>query len=186
MSPAKRGGAQMTLETFTAYAQLAGNFAVAVTLVFVAVQLRLSVKTMRLQAMSNHAEKFQSISRMMVEGPGVAELWVKAKDGLAPLSEVEKVRYVNLYVYMLRAIEEMHLQLRAGLVDRDFWEASIQILRDAQALAGPKEVWAVRRHIFSPAFRDFVEAHVASGPARPLYGTAEPGAAGPSVAPAAS
>ncbi len=163
----------MTLETFNTYAQLAGNFAVAVTLIFVAVQLKLSVKMMRLQAMSNHAEKFQSISRMMVEGPGVAELWVKAKNGMQPLSEVEKARYVNLYVYMLRAIEEMHLQLKAGLVDQDFWEASIQILRDAQALAGPQEVWAVRRHIFSPAFRAFLEDYVAAAPARPLYDKAE-------------
>jgi hypothetical protein len=165
----------MTLETLNTYGQLIANIAVVVTLIFVAVQLRLSVKMMRHQAMTNHAEKFQSISRMMVEADGVAELWVKGRAGMHDLTDGERARYVNLYCYMLRAIEELHLQHRAGLVDQTFWDSSIQILRDAHPLAGPQEVWALRRHIFTPAFQAFVEDYVRPDAARPLYHA--PGAA---------
>lgn len=161
----------MTLQTINLYVQLIANVAVAVTLIFVAWQLRLSVKAARLQATCNHAEKFQSISRLMVESPGVAELWVKGKDGMTGMTDAERARYVNLYTYMLRAIEEMHQQYRAGLVDKAFWDSSMLILQDAQALAGPQEVWAVRRHIFTPQFRDFVERHVTDGKSRPQYHT---------------
>lgn len=157
------------LQTINIYGQLLASFAVVATLIFVAVQVRISVAMIRHQAMSDHAEKFQSISRMMVEGDGVAELWIKAKDGMKPLTDVERARYVNLSCYMLRAIEELFLQHRAGLVDKAFWESSIRILKDAQALAGPQEVWAVRRHIFMPDFRAFVDGYVVDGEARALY-----------------
>lgn len=95
----------MTLETISTFIQMVANIAVIVSLVFVALQVRMGVKMLRDAAMRNHNEKHQSVSRAVFENPQLAELWIRgSKNGLADLSDAERAQFVNFYMYVLRVL----------------------------------------------------------------------------------
>jgi hypothetical protein len=160
----------VTLEEMNYVVQMAANVAVIASLVFVVFQVRMGLRMMRDQAARNHNEKVQSISRAMFENADLADLWARCSSaGMVGLTDGERVRFVNFYTYALRVWEELFIQHRNGIMDVVVWKANMRILRDTRPLPGAKEVWAIRRHLFTPDFQAFYEAEVPGEEARPLY-----------------
>jgi hypothetical protein len=160
----------MTLQDANTIVQMVANTAVIASLVFVALQVRLGVQMLRDAAVRNHTDKVQSVSRMLSENPQLCELWARgSKAGLAPLSDADRVQFVNFYTHILRVWEELYLQYKSGVMDNALWAANISILRDAHRMRGAREAWAVRRHLFTQEFQNFYDGYTASDEARPLY-----------------
>lgn len=160
----------MTFATISSLLAIAANLAVIVSLVFVGVQVRMGVRMLRDAAVRNHNEKHQSISKALYENAQLCELWARGgKDGVASLSEGERVQFVNFYSFALRVWEELYLQSRNGVMDSTLWAANIQVLRDAHQLRGAQDVWAIRKHLFTPDFQEFYESYAAAGAPKPLY-----------------
>jgi hypothetical protein len=160
----------MTLEATSQLVGIIANIAVIASLIFVALQVRMGVKMLRDEAIRNHNEKHQSISRAMFENPQLAELWSRGcKDGIASLTEAERAQFVNFYMYVLRVWEELYLQNRGGMMDGALWAANVQILRDIFPVRGAQEAWRLRRHLFTQEFQDFYERYAQEGEAKPLY-----------------
>ena len=165
----------MTLEEANAVVQMIANVAVIASLAFVALQVRMGVRMLRDAAVRNHTDKVQSVSRILSENPQLCELWERgSKAGLESLSNAERVQFVNFYTYVLRIWEELYLQYRSGVMDNELWAANIRILQDTHQMRGAKEAWAVRRHLFTPAFQRFYEEFAAADKPRPLYDLGEP------------
>ena len=130
----------------------------------------MGVKMLRDEAIRNHNEKHQSVSRALYENPQLADLWSRgSKNGLMSLTEAERAQFVNFYMYVLRVWEELYLQQRGGMMDNALWAANVQVLRDTYPMPGAKDVWQVRRHLFTQEFQDFYERFAAEGEAKPLY-----------------
>lgn len=70
----------------------------------------------------------------------------------------------------MRGWEQLHLQKETGAMDREMWDANVNIIRDIHHLPGTAATWKLRRHLFSRRFQVFFEALVATGEVRPLYG----------------
>jgi len=160
----------MTLEAISQFVGIVANIAVIASLIFVALQVRMGVKMLRDEAIRNHNEKHQSVSRALYENPQLADLWSRgSKNGIESLTDGERAQFVNFYMYVLRVWEELYLQYRGGMMDNTLWAANVQILRDTYPMRGAMEVWQVRRHLFTRAFQDFYERFAAEGQAKPLY-----------------
>ncbi|MBS0385839.1 MAG: hypothetical protein JSS00_10880 [Proteobacteria bacterium] len=150
--------------------QMIANIAVIASLVFVAFQVRMGMQMLRDNAVRNHTDKVQSVSRMLSENPQLCELWARgSKAGLDGLSDAERVQFVNFYTHVLRVWEELYLQYKTGLMDNALWAANMTILRDTHRMRGAQEAWAVRRHLFTAPFQDFYDAYASEGQAKPLY-----------------
>ncbi len=157
------------LDTIYTLSQILAALAVIGSLIFVGLQVRQSNKMMRDAAIRNHAEKFQEISRVMFESPGLAELWAKGGSDYASLDQVERIRFVNFVMWFMRILEELMVQHEQGLMDKDMWEANINIGRDALSLPGALKVYDIRKHNFSSRFQSFHAALTGRGAARALY-----------------
>jgi hypothetical protein len=160
----------MTLEQLALISQLVAALGVIGSLIFVGMQVRQSNRMMRDQATRHHAERIQSVSKAVFEVPDLARIWLKGGENLEALSPEERVRFVNLYVYVLRIWEQLHLQKKSGMMDQQMWEANVNILRDIHRLRGAAAAWRVRRHLFSRRFQAFYEGFVQTGEGKPLYG----------------
>ena len=159
----------MSLQEISALVQIGANVAVLASVLFLAVQARLGIQMLKDAAQRNHMDKAQSVSRMIAENPQLSELWARgSKLGTAKLNEAERVQFVNFLTYVLRIWEELFLQHRRGLIDDEMWQANARILRDTKPMAGARDCWATRRHLFTEAFQDFYESQDISR-ARPLY-----------------
>ncbi|MGH8094990.1 MAG: hypothetical protein ACREIF_16210 [Chthoniobacterales bacterium] len=159
----------MSLDQIAVVSQIVAAVGVVGSLIFVGLQVRQSNQMMRDGAIRHHAERIQSVSKAMFEDADLAGIWLKGGENVEKLSPEERVRFVNFYVYVLRVWEQLHLQKVAGIMDRQMWDANVNILRDIHRLPGAAAVWSVRRHLFSRRFQDFYESFVAFGEGKPLY-----------------
>lgn len=160
----------MSLGQISVLVQVGANLAVVASVLFLAVQARLGIRMLRDAAQRNHMDKAQSVSRMIAENPQLAELWARgSKIGTSKLSEAERVQFINFFTHVLRIWEELFLQHQRGLIDKEMWEANARILRDTKPMAGARDAWATRRHLFTEAFQNFYESQD-NAQARPLYG----------------
>lgn len=159
----------MPLQEISTLVQIGANLAVLASLLFLAVQARLGIQMLKDAAQRNHMDKAQSVSRMIAENPQLAELWARgSKVGIAKLNDAERVQFVNFITYVLRIWEELFLQHQRGLIDDEMWQANVRIVRDTKPMPGARDAWAVRRHLFTEAFRHFFES-LEEEQARPLY-----------------
>jgi hypothetical protein len=163
----------MALEQIALISQLVAALGVIGSLIFVGMQVRQSNRMMREQAIRHHAEKIASVSKVMFEVPDLAGIWLKGGENLEALSPEERVRFINLCVYILRIWEQLHLQSKSGMMDEQMWEANVNILRDIHRMPGAAAAWRVRRHLFSRRFQTFYESFVKTGAGKPLYDEAE-------------
>ena len=54
-------------------------------------------------------------------------------------------------------------------MDRQMWDANVNILRDIHQLPGAAATWRLKRHLISRRFQAFYENFVATGEGKPLY-----------------
>ena len=159
----------MMLDTLYTLSQIVAALAVIGSLIFVGLQVRQANRMMRDAAIRNHAEKFQEISRVMFEVPGLAELWSKGGSDFSSLEPGKRIRFVNFVTWFMRIFEELMVQHQQGLMDKDMWEANINIGRDALSLPGAMKVYEIRKHIFSKKFQAFHSELTQPGATRTLY-----------------
>ena len=62
------------------------------------------------------------------------------------------MRFINLYLYVLRVWEQLHLQKEMGVMDQHMWDANVNILRDIHQLPGAAATWRLKRHLISRRF----------------------------------
>ena len=159
----------MTLDQLAIVSQIVAVAGVIGSLIFVGLQVHQSNRMMRDSAIRHHAERIQSVSQAVFESPDLADIWLRGGQDIDKLAPAERVRFVNLCVYVLRIWEQLHVQKEAGAVDRQMWEANVNILRDIHAMPGAAAAWRLRRHLFSRRFQSFYEDFVTAGAGKPLY-----------------
>jgi hypothetical protein len=79
---------------------------------FVGFQIRQYNQMMRDTAIRRHAERIQSVSKAMFEVPDLADIWLRGGEDFGKLSAEERVRFINLYVYVMRGWERCFFVLR--------------------------------------------------------------------------
>lgn len=115
-------------------------------------------------------EGLQSISRVIFESPGLADVWMRGTAEFESLSNEDRVKFMAFVTYTHRIWEALHLEHLRGRLDDGLWQAHAKMLRDVQALKGVKHAWTVRKHVFSEVFQRFYEANASEGNAQDLYG----------------
>jgi hypothetical protein len=160
----------MTLEQISDLSQAIAAAAVVISLFILVRESRQSNQLARDAAIRNQLEGMQNISRVIFETPGMAEVWIKGSAALDQCSDGDRIRYLTFLTYSFRVWEGLHAQFIRGNLQEPLWLSHTQMLRDVQALPGAKEMWGMRKHIFSPAFQEFYERNLSQGEVRDIYG----------------
>lgn len=138
----------MNMEGFGAIAETAGAFAVVVSLIYVAKQVRASTE--------------QSISDRLCEtlmtgaSSDLGLIIVKGISDNGDLSEEEQARFVLFMSGWLRTMEQAHRQYRRGYLDKSIWmgyEAYLHTLVSTRLI---KAYWKERQTIFNEDFRKLI------------------------------
>ena len=160
----------MTLADVSNASQAIAGGAVVVSLIILILQNHQANLLARAEATRRQIEGLQNISRMLLEAPGLAELWTRGSSDFEGLPANDRVRFLAWVTYTLRIWEGLHRQHLQGQLDDDLWRAHVQMLRDVQAIDGHQRVWELRKHVFSETFQRFFEANATAGAPRDLYG----------------
>ena len=159
----------MTLAQISDASQAVAAVAVVASLIILILQNKQANTLAREEATRRQIEGVQDISRLLFQTPGMAEVWGRGIVDIDTLANEDKVRFIAFLTYSYRIWEGLLLQHRQGQIDDALWRSHIQLLADIKAFNGAKQVWALRKHIFSVEFQRFYEDNIKESKARNIY-----------------
>jgi hypothetical protein len=150
----------MNWDAVGAISELVGAFAVVITLIYLAIQVRQNTRAIRLDTGHAITEEFRSMFAMMAENKDLAELVHRAASDPASISGADKVRYYGLNGNFVRALENAYIQWTEGALDARHWAGMKRMLTDYAQLPGFREFWPFRKHWFSEDFQQFMDTEI--------------------------
>ena len=137
----------MSLEQWSAIAQIMAAVIGIPSLIFVGIQLGLASKAVRASSSQAHSAMYHELSASIVDNAtGFATIWQDGLTGTASLSEEGRVRFFAFVASLLRFFESARIQWRRKQLYREHWRAIDEQARYLAAQPGVQEYWRERQH----------------------------------------
>ena len=146
----------MNWEAFGAIGEIIGAFAVIVSLVYLAIQVRNQNRETRIASVHEILEGFRT-EISVFRNAEFAELLKKGGADFDSLSATEKIQFVAMIQGPFRFWEEAYLQYKESRLSEKLWHGIHAQMRDFIATSGSKKVWELRGHTYSDDFRTYVD-----------------------------
>ena len=147
----------MSLEQLANIAEVLGMLVVAITLIFLTLQMRQNTKALRSAAAQNAHEMAEAIYSPVIADAELADLVLRGLRDPATLSEVETARFTSFWQNGFFTLQNWFYQRQAGVLDEGIWWGWSKILTDVYQTPGIRNFWQRRRLYFSDDFRAYLE-----------------------------
>lgn len=152
----------MNWNDLAAGAEAIASVAVVISLIYLAVQVRLQAKGNQMTVINSLTQQWGEAVQVFATHQDLYEIWVKGVTDFENLSAEERGRFSAILVNLTQIFETLHLHHRKGKVDAGLWEAFDNRLRDVFATPGVQKWWALRRHWHSRRFQEYVDRAIAA------------------------
>ena len=143
----------MALSDLAALGSFISGIAVVVTLVFLLVQTRQTLKNQRSLMQQGRTTRIVDLIFRQTE-PQLTDVMVRGRSGDATLEPLQVETFLSVARASLISMEDTYLQHQHGTIDPSVWMTSTSRLADALAQPGMRAAWNSFRLNFS---KDFVE-----------------------------
>jgi len=149
----------MNWEAIGSVGEIVGAFAVVVSIIYLAGQVRNQTKEARLTATRDLARDYRELIRSIAKDPELYEIYQRAVHNYNDLQEPERMR-IHLYVFspVYGVLEQQHLHLIQGNIDPEFLESVRNRIAETARLPGIREWWERNRDIYGEDFRAYVDS----------------------------
>lgn len=139
-----------------AVAELLGAFAVVVSLIYLAAQMKASTRQARLEAARDLAVRISEISIAIGASRETGELFLRGGGDYGSLDAVDQLRYRALLNALFRGLEQQfHLRGQGALSDEE-WTAVERVIMDFASLPGVQQYFAERGQWYTEGFLEIV------------------------------
>ena len=147
-----------------AFAQLLGNygeffgaFAVVVTLIYLAVQIRQNTRATMAESRYSAGQTNTEVCLAIATDPEFSDIWRRGLADLSTLSVEERFRW-NYFAYASwDSWEIAHTQWRRRMLSDGDWVKYQRIIEMQMAAPGIREYWSETKEAYHPEFRKLVE-----------------------------
>lgn len=146
----------MNWQAVGAIAEVLGSITVVVSLLYLAAEVRGSVRQARFDTSRELAARMSEASLMVATHRDLADLWRRGAGRFEDLDPVEQVRFRGLMNALFRGFEQQFLLQREGALDDDAWQAVAGLIRDFSAVSGARVYLNERSGWYAPSFREFL------------------------------
>jgi hypothetical protein len=153
----------MPLEQLANIAEVFGMLVVAITLIFLTMQMRQNTKA--LQSSATHLTLDQvgiQIYGKLASDPSLADLFVRGLDDPLCLSSVETTRFFAFWQSAMFFVQNWYFQWRVGVLDDEFWSSWGKIMTDIYSTPGFRMFWEKRKYLFADDFTSYCESEMFS------------------------
>ena len=148
----------MNWDAIGAIGEVVGATAVVLTLIYLAVQLRVNTKALQSSTFQSISEATARTFEVTGTTPDLAEITLKAQGGLDKLSEVEKIRFRSMLMASFRRIESVYIHESMGAIlpkhSSGFKRSTLSIL----AHPGILEWWHDTKDAFTSEFVKWIDS----------------------------
>jgi hypothetical protein len=139
-----------------AIAQIVAAFAVVISLVYLARQIRDQNRESRLASIHELNESFRA-AILSFQNPHLADIFSRAKTDFESLTETERLQFISMVQGIFRVWEDAYHQHHQKRLDNRLWEAMVVQFSGYLSLPGVIRVWEIRKQAYSEDFRFFFE-----------------------------
>ena len=147
----------MNWEAIGAIGEFGGAFAVVVSLVYLASQIRAQNREARGASVHEISGAFRDAISSL-QGPEQAEVFSTAVKSFDALTDIQRLQFFSIIQKILRVWEEAFYQYTEGRLDERIWHAIRIQCSDLIAIDAARTVWELRKHAYSADFRSFVDS----------------------------
>lgn len=147
-----------TVEIVQIASSIIGSVAVALTVVYLAIQVRASTRATYSQTYQTAVAALGDMAAIVGESKEKSKLYA---DGMADpdlLDEDEYLQFAYLGISLFRKYENAYFQYRSGMIDNEFWDGHRDNLLWFFHRPGTQRWWRERRLGFSKSFREYLES----------------------------
>jgi len=159
----------MNWEAVGAIGEIIGAISVAVTLIFLALELRQSTSALKSSTFLAISTLMGSTMEVWASHADLAPLLTKAQAGLDGLSLDERARFGFLMTMAFRRIETVVIQRHLGFIGPELTEgferSGLSVLRTK----GVRQWWETSKGAFSSLFSAWVDEHIDSNLPQPIH-----------------
>ena len=156
----------MNWEAIGAVGEIVGAAAVVLTLGYLAAQVRYTRNAWQRQNEREMLAGVAQSSQLIIEQPGMPEIFLRGQEDYGSLNEEEKLRYhMWMYLWVTKIDQALRDQQLGGFADVEQLEISVEALASALRLPG-SQVWgSSSKWLFTKVTQERVEQALASGSA---------------------
>ena len=147
----------MPLEQLANIAEVFGTLVVAITLIFLTVQMRQNTRAVRLNTFHSISEAFRSQYALVGGNESVAAVYMTGLTRPQELKDAAKVQFYALMHNQVRGYENAFYQQTEHALDARYWEGIHQQMINSSSLAGFTQYWNDRRGWYSESFQRHVD-----------------------------
>ena len=147
----------MSLQTFTALAEIVSSAAVTLTLVVLLISIRQNTRAQRVRAVESLLASIAAINVPGIENPELGLALAKAmKDWRSASREERVIAHFFLFSYFKLA-ENGWYQYQAGALEAGQWQGWDNLIKHYYHSPGVRDVWwPARGYAYSPAFQKYL------------------------------
>lgn len=148
----------VTLEIVQIASSIVGSVAVALTVVYLAIQVRASTRATYSQTYQTAVAALGDMAAIVGESKEKSRLYANGMADPDLLDEEEYLQFAYLGISLFRKYENAYFQYRSGMIDDEFWDGHRDNLLWFFHRPGTQKWWRERRLGFSKSFREYLES----------------------------
>ena len=141
-----------------AIGQIAGTVVVAVSLFYLAIQVRQSALAIKAESARAAVAAVRDFNESMINDPRVARIFRLGAEGLDRLTEDERAQFAHVALNFFKTAEDLHYQYLRGTLDPEVWESWRTLVSLYGTSPGFREYWIKRSAFFTRSFRTEYES----------------------------
>ena len=145
----------MDIQTLGNLGEFIGSLAVLVTLVYLAVQTRQTVKTVRQKSHSDILARRQDLMNLLMDREFI-EVWGKGCSR-QQIDSIDAQRFTSYAVSFLSHVQDTYIQYKAGLIDEGVWEVEKALMAVSFSQPGFLDWWKHGQQFLIPEFAHEIE-----------------------------
>ncbi len=151
----------MNWDAIGAIGNLIAAFAVVISLIYLALQIRSQNSQARLSALHEMSREFRGTTAMFAT-KNISDIFVRANQDYSSISEAESIQLIVLVTNFFRVWENTFLENRDGNLDENVWAALSRDYTQPMGASSFLHIWTLRKQNYDPSFQkyvDSIEAH---------------------------
>ncbi|MGR8949745.1 MAG: hypothetical protein ACU84Q_17015 [Gammaproteobacteria bacterium] len=161
----------MNWEAVGSIAEVVGALGVVVSLLYLALQIRMQNRQTRLEIVNELARQRNEYSGNIADNGELAEIWFRGLSSYDELPELERVRFSAHIARMVRVMESLYQHRTEDQFAGENWDAFERYIRDVFSYEGAQQWWQTRSGHFTKPFQAHIAAHIsASDKQASVYG----------------
>jgi hypothetical protein len=144
----------MNWDAISAVAETISTIAVLVTLIYLAVQIRIANKQRETESLRHNYDGLNRMCELLAESPEKASIVNRGRVSLESLTDEERLVFECMHIRILNTIESWYMQLMETSPPGEYRDQQLENIEGVIVYMlnypGAQEIWGMVKHTFEP------------------------------------